>query len=461
MSYRCGFARCVSVVSTTALLLLSHAGAARAGQAPSPTAPPTVAAPAPALPLPNRLNHALPKWIRVRAEFRERIEGMDNVGFVDGRDDVFFLSRLRMNATITPSRHVSFQIQAQDARVGEKQIGATGTPFRAPIDIRMAFADIGASTGHVTARVGRQELAFGEQRLVGHVSWLNAARTFDAGRVTVKSKKLTVDAFAASVVRIMPGAWDQSGNGNRFYGAYATTAALVPKSSVEPYFFWRADRNLKSETGPTDSLRQATTGVRWAGTLPSKAEYGIEVVNQTGSLGPDTIAAWAGHFQMKSQTFGPALRATGEYNVASGDESPTDGKRGTFDQLYPTPHDKYGLADQVGWRNIHHVRAGLDIARIKGWPIAANYHSWWLANTHDGLYAAGGAVLVPRIVAGAASRHVGQEIDLQISRALTPQLLFSGGYAHIVTGSFLKQATPGASYSAPYVMLTYVFLAEK
>jgi hypothetical protein len=29
------------------------------------------------------------------------------------------------------------------------------------------------------------------------------------------------------------------------------------------------------------------------------------------------------------------------------------------------------------------------------------------------------------------------------------------------TGAFLEQATPGASYSAPYVMVTYVFLADK
>jgi hypothetical protein len=28
-------------------------------------------------------------------------------------------------------------------------------------------------------------------------------------------------------------------------------------------------------------------------------------------------------------------------------------------------------------------------------------------------------------------------------------------------GAFLKQATPGASFSAPYVMATYTFLAEK
>jgi len=461
VSYRIEPARLMSVVSATALLLLSHAGAARAGQGPSTTAPPTTAVPQSTIPLPNRMNEVLPTWLRVRAEFRERVEGFDNALFASANDDTYFLSRLRVNAVVTPSRDASFQVQVQDARVGDKEVGTTGTPFTATFDVRMAFADFGATTRHVTARVGRQELAFGEQRLVGHVSWLNAARTFDAGRVTIRSKKLTVDGFAASVVRILPDTWDKSGAGNRFYGAYASTPALVPRSSVEPYFFWRQDENVKIETGGAGTLHLATTGVRWAGSLPSKAEYGVEVAGQTGSIGTDAITTWAGHFQMKSAAFGPALRVTGEYNVASGDASPTDGTRGTFDQLYPTPHDKYGLADQVGWRNIHHMRAGLDIARIKNWPIVTNYHSWWLADVHDGLYAAGGAVLVPRIATGADNGHVGQEIDLQISRVLSPQLLLSGGYAYIMPGGFLKQATPGASYSAPFLMLTYVFLAEK
>jgi hypothetical protein len=44
---------------------------------------------------------------------------------------------------------------------------------------------------------------------------------------------------------------------------------------------------------------------------------------------------------------------------------------------------------------------------------------------------------------------------------LSPQVKVAGGYAHIFPGAFLKQATPGHAYSAPYVMVTYVFLAEK
>jgi hypothetical protein len=128
--------------------------------------------------------------------------------------------------------------------------------------------------------------------------------------------------------------------------------------------------------------------------------------------------------------------------------------------LYPTPHDKYGLADQVGWRNVHHLRTGAEAAPWKKVTIGVTYHSWWLAESRDALYTAGGAALA-RIAARAASRHVGQEIDVQASRALAPYLEVSGGYARIVPGAFLRQATPGASYSFPYVMATYIFLADK
>ena len=78
----------------------------------------------------------------------------------------------------------------------------------------------------------------------------------------------------------------------------------------------------------------------------------------------------------------------------------------------------------------------------------------------DALYNAGSTVIA-RVPGGADNRHVGQEIDVQASRPITPQLQVSGGYAYLFPGAFLKQATPGASYGYPYVMATYVFLADR
>ena len=92
--------------------------------------------------------------------------------------------------------------------------------------------------------------------------------------------------------------------------------------------------------------------------------------------------------------------------------------------------------------------------------MTTNYHTWWLADRHDGLYLASGGLLA-KIPTGAPDRHVGQELDLQLSHAITPQLQLAAGYAYIAPGAFLKAATPGQSYSAPFLMVTYVFLAEK
>lgn len=460
MSYTCRefLSGALSLAAGGVLLAVGSAHAQSPGAAAS-ASPASQAPPAARAPLPNRFNNVLPTWLRVRGEFRERMEGTSNASYVSGRDDLFWLSRFRFNTTVTPSKSLSFTVQVQDARVA-KRTGTAAAPFKAPVDVRMAFADLGATTGRVSARLGRQELVFGEQRLVGHVAWANAARSFDGARVTFRQKKVTLDVFATSVVRIMQDEWDKSGNGNRFMGAYASTAALIPKSTIEPYVFWRRDRNLRGETGVFANLHQTTAGVRWNGQLPKGFDYGVETAVQAGSLGSDSIGAWAGHFQMRTPAFGPSLRLVSEYNYASGDDDPTDGDRGTFDQLYPTPHDKYGLADQVGWRNIHHVRAGLEIARIKATPISANYHTWWLASATDGLYLANGTQFA-RTAAGAPDRHVGQELDIQVSRALTPQLQLAAGYAYIRPGAFLKAATPGASYSTPFVMATYVFLAER
>ena len=335
----------------------------------------------------------MPAWLRVRGEFRERVEGFENAGFTGGRDDTFFLSRFRFTATAS-SKMMTATVQVHDARVGDKSIGATGPPFTASFDLRQAVVDIGSAKAPVVARLGRQEMAFGHQRLVGHANWLNSGRSFDAARVTVRSKAAQVDLFAASVVRILDDELDKSGNGNRFAGAYVTSGRILPQGTAEPYVFWRRDVNQRAETGMLDTLQQVTTGARLVGKLPARLDYNVEMDLQRGSLGPDSVRAWAGHWQIRETLPGSKMpHVTAEYNYASGDADPADGIRGTFDQLYPTAHDKYGLADQVGWRNIRHVRIGFDITPIKATPITVNYHSYWLAERRDALYAASGTPL--------------------------------------------------------------------
>ena len=105
--------------------------------------------------------------------------------------------------------------------------------------------------------------------------------------------------FGASVVRILDGEFDKSGNGNRLAGAYATSTTLIPRATIEPYVFWRRDVNLRSETGALGTLSQTTVGARIAGQLPARFDYGVEMAMQRGGARQDSVNAWAGHWQLR------------------------------------------------------------------------------------------------------------------------------------------------------------------
>jgi Alginate export len=401
-------------------------------------------------------NIDLPTWVRIGVEHRGRLEGISGAGFADNREDLYWLNRFRATARFTMKPWLSAAVQAQDARVEGRNGAITGAPFRDQLDLRLALVDIGNfDKSRFALRGGRQELVFGDQRLVGHGNWLNTARSFDGVRGVFRYKKLRVDGFAASVVAIQMDDINRSGGGNYLYGADAPLTILPNGGVLEPYQFVRTAENLPTETGAVGGLISSTSGVRMAGKLSARTDYNVEGAIQRGSLGSDTISASAGHaligriIPVGSKTY----RVFGEYNFASGDNTPGDGVRGTFDQLYPTGHDKYGLADQVGWKNIHHLRTGLEARPHARLALAGSYHSFWLASATDALYTAGGAVIA-RPPTGFPDRHVGQELDIQATYTPSPRIQLHGGYAHIFTGAFLKAATPGKSYSAPYVMVT-------
>jgi hypothetical protein len=235
--------------------------------------------------------------------------------------------------------------------------------------------------------------------------------------------------------------------------------SLLPGSTIEPYILWRLSPisfSPVTEHGVRGKLNEKTAGVRWTGKLPLGFDYNVEIAKQFGSLGLDPISAWAGHW-LVGKKFASAKwqpRWLVEYNYASGDSSPADGTRGTFDQLYPTGHLKYGLTDQVGWRNIHDVHAAIELKLSRKLAVNGGFHDYWLASSRDGLYNAA-SVLVARSITGAAGRHVGEEIEVYGTYSVSKTIQFGVGYGHLFTGEFLNRTTHGHDYNYPYTMLIW------
>lgn len=409
--------------------------------------------------LSDGVNGDLPKWLRVGAEYRARVEGYTGGGFKPNSEDAYFLSRLRINMFLLPTSWLKFEFQGQDAHVFGKNQNPAVPPYQDSMDLRQAYVEFGdVEKKSLGIRAGRQELAFGDERLLGNANWLNTARSFDGLRGTIRHGGFRADLLAARVVKLQDGEFDWSTPGNNLYGIYGGIEQLVPGATVEPYFLWRRQSGRKTELGMPGVSNFGTVGMRWVGKLPANFDYGTEMDKQAGSLGTDMIRAWAGHWvlgkTLVNARFKP--RVSVEYNYASGDRNPKDGTRGTFDQLYPTAHDKYGLADQVGWKNIRNARAGIELKLAKKCGWTGRYDAWWLADPHDALYSATSTVIASN-TAGTAGRFVGQELDSVIAYTFSKYLQVGGGFGHIFPGTFLNKTTPGESYNFPYASTTLVF----
>lgn len=403
------------------------------------------------------LNKHLPKWVQFSGEYRVRVEGFSNLRYQPENDDHYWLNRVRLNTRILPTNWLRFHIQAQDSHVFWNGRAADAPPLQDTADIRLAYADIGdPDKGLLSLRLGRQEISTGEERLVGNSNWGNTARSFDAVKLTWRYSVMRLDFFASSVVAQRDGAFNRHVDGDDLHGMIGVIETRGHK--IEPYAFWRLAPRVRAETGPVGKLDSKTVGFRSAGKLTKSVDYVTEMAVQAGRWGPEPMGAWAGYwrvsFPLADDPRVPRLRF--DYNYSKGDSDPSDGRHGTFELLYPTPHDKYGLADQVGWKNVHHWSTVAEWKLRRTWTGQIKHHAWWLASKKDGVYNAGG-VLIARDPSGQSGRYVGQEIDVQLLAPLSRQVQLGGGVGHIFPGTFLKRTTPAARYTFPYVMITWAF----
>ena len=145
-----------------------------------------------------------------------------------------------------------------------------------------------------------------------------------------------------------------------------------------------------------------------------------------------------------------------ESNYASGSRNPSGATWGTFDEIYPSNHDKLDFADQFGRKNIQQVRAGVEETIGKKWKLRQTYENLWLATTHDALYASSGAISIPADPE-ATSWHIGQEVDVSAQYQINQGVTAGFGFARLFPGRFLKTVSPGKSYTYPFVYLTYRF----
>jgi hypothetical protein len=408
----------------------------------------------------TELDQSLPRWLQFGAQFRDRAEGQ--VGFhYSPTDDGYDLTQLRIGIYIKPVNWFKIVAVTQDSRVFFNQHVTNTPPYQNMWDLREAYATIGDSdSSWITATVGREILNFGDERVIGPSDWINMGRTFDTARLDLQRNGVKLALFAASVIVARDGVIDHHIEGNNLYGMYASFNKLIPHATLEPYLLWRvapAGLRLAENGEGLGALSEVTGGARLAGTA-GPVDFDLEMNKQTGSLGPKTIDAWAGHWNAGYVIQKPAVkpRLFLEYNYASGNKNPNGSTWGTHDEIYPSAHDKMDFADQFGWRNIRDLRAGVQESLGRMWTLNQVVDNVWLASKYDAMYSSSGAISVaahPNVT----STHVGTEFELIAECKQNKHITYGFGWAHLFPGAFLNQATAGRDYNYPFAYSTYVF----
>jgi hypothetical protein len=319
--------------------------------------------------------NGLPPWLHLGVEFRGRFEALTALDFVRDNNNIYYLHRIRGTIGIQPAPWLRFLVQPQNVRA----------PFhRKPVpsnvqdtfDFHQWFGELRKNDWQV--RVGRQEINFGAQRLIGSANWGNSSRSYEGIRATRTRNRVQLDAFASMVAvvdntRLNP----VLASGNQIHGVHLSAARLPREGVFESYAFWKISNTeaFQDRTGRTSHF---TNGLRALGKLPRRFDYNLEMAFQAGELAGQTHRAWAGYwnlgYTLASAERSPRLVAI--YSFASGDNRAADGRSGTFDRCaipIPTSSSSTALrevqarqhADPAAVPHRHAVgrRAGLERRR--------------------------------------------------------------------------------------------------
>lgn len=403
----------------------------------------------------GRNHKVLPAWLKLGVELRGRAES--NNSFDSASSDQIYLNRLRLDAAIHPAPWVRFFLQGQDTRVLSPGSGEDHESLRNTFDLRQAYIDFRQAEQGWQLRAGRQEIAVGDERLVGADSyWDCFGQAFDAIRLGFAGVKFHVDAFTGFRVQPARRRLDPFNTASRISGL--SVRFKTPAEGVlEPYFLWKRGSDTLDRSEHTGHRDVLTPGVRAQGILPRSLDYNVEMALQRGHVVGDRISAWAGHWELGWKPLGEELklRLALEYNYASGDKDPADGRHGTFDDLYPAGYNKYGMADPIAWRNIRYPALGFEIPITRRWTAYWGYRLFRLASVQDGLYPGGDTCLVRNPAATATD--VGSHLLVSAGYVRPGHWRFSAGYGYVFPGAYLRQSGYQTALSTAYLQSSFTF----
>ncbi|MCI0365637.1 MAG: alginate export family protein [Phycisphaerales bacterium] len=400
-------------------------------------------------------------YLSLGGEARWRFEYYRNYRWDPGAPDQdgYLLQRYLLQADLHLGESVRAFGQLQSS-LEEWRAGGPRPTDDNRLDVHQLFGDwrvpIEAhNEDEVILRAGRQEMAYGSQRLISVRESPNIRRAFDAIRVLTRFDDWRVDAFVSQPVEDDPGTFDDGPDDDiYFWGVYATHALpLNEGASIDLYYLGLDRPNAEFVQGTGDEQRHSI-GARVFGQRGS-FDYNVEGVLQFGTFGVGDILAWTlasdSGYWFNDAALSPriGLRA----DIISGDTDAANPNLGTFNPLFPRG-SYFGEIALIGPANLFDLHPTIDLHVSDNLKLTLDWDIFWRYSTADGIYDNGGNVLRP---ADGGARFVGHQPSAQLEWEIDRHTTLNIAYGHFFAGSYIKESGPGADVDFAGVWLVYRF----
>jgi hypothetical protein len=379
-------------------------------------------------------------------------------------DSVDVLSRVRLSASIRWRMLHAFA-QAQDARSWGGQEETTNPPF----GMHQGYAEIGGERGklHGWIRAGRQEVAWGRQRILGPLPWAPQGRSLDAVRMLGGMGMFELELLAAMIERPRSFTVEDGSIHTRGVTLGAMRLGIKAHDAATVELMALVDRAGPSPTQLARDRLVADAGIHVFGEPVKKVlTYDVEAHGQVGRWNGAQHRAYAFASIVRAQLPKPKAHPGVHLGYAMGSGNACRGEPGSacspersreFFNFYPTNHPPYGNLDLNDWANLRDLEGGLFVREDAGFEVSAIYHSFWL-NDPRGTWTDSGSRLVgtgwdPTNTAS----HLGQELDVILTYTPWPPLMIQPGYGFFVPGAAARRIAGNDAQHFVYLWVVLTF----
>ncbi len=253
------------------------------------------------------------------------------------------------------------------------------------IDLQQAFVDTYTPLGggHLTVRLGRQELVLGPRFVTTRDSG-NVRQRHDLARVIYERGPWRADLFGGNPVTSDSGPFDDNADtAQTFFGARVQHE--LGRSSVDVYAY-ELDRDAATLSSVTANDDRVSVGARWFGRFDD-VDFDSEVMIQRGAFGSQDIRAVGATLDMGYRFDDAPLspRVGGRVTYGSGDADLSDSAQGTFTPPFSTSQ-WFGQNGLASYSNIIETAALVGLNPASGLTLNLKLSNVWRAETADFVY---------------------------------------------------------------------------